>query len=226
MSNQTDPPDNVQPDVVAVADDADTGSPDAGRRRSLRGRLSTIAILAVVSVAIVGAAYLSDQPAQATTPVAGGTVTAVNLTGAVTGDGPTVGKAAPEFTTVTAAGTPFDLADLRGKAVWLTFGASWCQPCRAENPDVQAAYERFKDQGLTVVQVYLAEDQKTVTDYATRVGLTYVKIPDPLDRLANQYRILGIPSHFFIGRDGVLRVLRIGSMTPDVIEANVATILK
>jgi cytochrome c biogenesis protein CcmG/thiol:disulfide interchange protein DsbE len=110
--------------------------------------------------------------------------------------------------------------------VWLTFGATWCQPCRAENPDIEAAYRKYKDRGLEVVQVYISEGQKTVSDYATTVGLTYTKIPDEAQRLAAQYRILGIPSHFFIGRDGVLKVLKIGSITPDEIETDVAAILQ
>jgi thiol-disulfide isomerase/thioredoxin len=69
----------------------------------------------------------------------GGAVTSVTLTGAATGDAPTVGKAAPDFLTMTTDGKPLRLSDLKGKPVWLTFGASWCQPCRAENPDIQAA---------------------------------------------------------------------------------------
>jgi hypothetical protein len=53
-----------------------------------------------------------------------------------------------------------------------------------------------------------------VTDYATRVGLDYLKVADPATQLASQYRILGIPSHYFIDRDGVLQTMKIGS--PDI----------
>ncbi len=182
MDTETRPPEDIVPDI---AEDADPTALQGASRQTVRRRLTTLAVLAVTGVAIVTAAYLSD-PARATSVLADGTVTAVNLTGAPTGDPPAVGKPAPEFAAVTADGVRFDLADLRGKAVWLTFGATWCQPCRAENPDIEAAYQKYKAQGLVVVQVYIGEDAQTVNDYTNRVGLTYARIPDTFDRLASQ----------------------------------------
>jgi hypothetical protein len=63
-----------------------------------------------------------------------------------------------------------------------------------------------------VVQVYINQDTATVVDYANRVGLTYTKIADSDDQIATNYRILGIPAHFFIDRDGVLRQLKVGTL--------------
>jgi peroxiredoxin len=202
------------------------GATQAARPVSLRARLSTLVIVAVTAAVIVAVAFISNQPASATVTSADGTVTSVTLTGTATGDPPTVGKPAPDFAATTTDGTPLRLSNLKGKPVWLTFGASWCQPCRAENPDIQAAYDKHKGQGLVVVQVYITEDAKTVTDYASRVGLTYPKIPDQSERIAAEYRILGIPSHFFIDRTGVLRQLRIGSFDPLGIETAVQAILQ
>jgi cytochrome c biogenesis protein CcmG/thiol:disulfide interchange protein DsbE len=104
------------------------------------------------------------------------------------------------------------VSDLRGKVVWLTFGASWCQPCRAENPDIKATSEAFRDRGVVVLQVYINQDQASVIDYASRVGLAYTKIADSDDQIATNYRILGIPAHFFIDRDGILRELKVGTL--------------
>jgi cytochrome c biogenesis protein CcmG, thiol:disulfide interchange protein DsbE len=192
---------------------------------SLRRHLTTLIVVVVTGAAIAAAAYLSNQPAQATTTLPDGSVTAITITGTATGDPPTVGKPAPDFLATSTDGKLVHLSDLKGKPVWLTFGASWCQPCRAENPDIEAAFEKYKDQGLVVLQVYVTEDAKTVTDYAGRVGLSYSKIPDPTQRLAAEYRILGIPSHFFIDRTGTLRQLRIGSLDPPAIETAVRAIL-
>jgi peroxiredoxin len=108
--------------------------------------------------------------------------------------------------------------------VWLTFGASWCQPCRAENPDIQAAWRSRQDSGLRIVQVYMSEDAAAVRAYAATVGLTYARVADPDTRLAAAYRIVGIPSHFFIDRTGVLRQLKIGTLDPKTIEAALAEI--
>jgi peroxiredoxin len=180
------------------------------------GRLSTLIVLAVTAVIIVAVAVLANQSSSATTDAGG--LTPVSLPGNATGAAPTVGQPAPDFTATTADGKAFRLSDLKGKPVWLTFGASWCQPCRAENPDIQATYDKLKGSGVQVVQVYMAEDAKTVTDYANRVGITYTKVPDPDQRLADGYRILGIPTHFFIDSSGVLRQMKIGSLDPASME--------
>ena len=70
------------------------------------------------------------------------------------------------------------LSDFVGRPVWLTFGASWCQPCRAENPDIEATYLTVSD-AVVVVQVYMSEDAATVKEYRDRVGITYLTVPDP-----------------------------------------------
>ena len=172
-------------------------------------RTATIVVMAVTAILIVGAAYLANRQD------ASSDVTAVNLTGNPTGPAPVVGQAAPAFTAKLTDGTSVSLADLKGKAVWLTFGASWCQPCRSEAADIEATSEAFKDKGVVVVQVFMQEDQAAVQDYAGRVGLTYLTVPDPATTLSNEYRILGIPTHYFIGADGVLRQVKVGTMTSD-----------
>jgi peroxiredoxin len=187
---------------------------EAPRPRSGPGRLGTLVVIALTGAIILAVAVVANQPAATTSDG----FTSVTLTGTATGEAPAVGKTAPDFVAQTADGKQFRLSDLEGQPVWLTFGASWCQPCRAENPDIQAAYDKHKAGGLQVVQVYMTEDAKTVNDYADRVGLTYTKVPDPSQRLANEYRILGIPTHYFIDAEGILRQMRIGSLDPAGIE--------
>jgi peroxiredoxin len=172
-------------------------------------RTGTIVVMVVTAVLIVGAAYLANRRDDSSG------LTPVSLTGTPTGPAPIVGQAAPAFTAKLVDGTTVSLADLKGKAVWLTFGASWCQPCRSEAADIEASAEAFKDRDVVVVQVFMQEDQLAVKDYADRVGLTYLKVPDPKSTLSTEYRILGIPTHFFIGTDGVLRQLKVGTMTID-----------
>jgi cytochrome c biogenesis protein CcmG, thiol:disulfide interchange protein DsbE len=185
----------------------------SGGTSAVRGRLGTILVMAIAAIAILGAAYFANG----NTPAEG--LTSVNLTGTPTGPAPILGQTAPDFTATTIDGQAIKLSDLRGSPVWLTFGASWCQPCRAENPDIQAAYDAFRAAGLVVVQVYITEDASAVSDYAARVGLTYRKVADTTDGISTNYRILGIPSHFFIDRDGVLRQLKVGTMDPAAMQA-------
>jgi peroxiredoxin len=170
--------------------------------------------MGVTAAIIVAVVYLVNRPA-----ASGSGLTAVVLSGVASGPAPIVGKPAPDFTATTVDGAEVTLSELKGQPVWLTFGASWCQPCRAENPDIQAAYEKHRAKGLVVLAIFITEDAPTVRDYATRVGLTYQKVADPNTRIASAYRIVGIPSHFFIDSTGVLRVLKIGTLNPPAMDA-------
>ena len=191
-----------------------TGEHATGRRPA--GTITTLLILAVTAGVILAAAFLSDRGASGG---AAGGVTAVSVSGTASGAAPVVGKSAPDFTATTTDGRQVRLSDYIGHPVWLTFGASWCQPCRAENPDVEAAYRGFEARGLVVLQVFMSEDAAAVRDYSTRVGISYLTVPDPDERLAAEYRILGIPSHFFIDSSGKLARLRIGSLDPQSMSA-------
>lgn len=169
------------------------------------GRLRTLLGVAVVAAAIVGVVLWMDKPA------ADGT-TAVDLTGDVAAAAPVVGAVPPDFTITTTDGTPVTLSDYQGQPVWLTFGASWCADCRSEATDLQATYEQLKDQGLVVLQVSIQEDTQAVLDYAKRAGLSFTMAADPTDAVSSRYRILGIPTHYFIGRDGTISEVRIGGL--------------
>ena len=193
-------------------------SASIGVRRASPSRLRSLVVMGVTAVAILAAVYMTNRPAAGE-----GGLTAVVLAGRATGPAPTVGKPAPAIAAKTVEGTPVSLTSFEGHTVWLTFGASWCQACRAEAPDIQSAYQRHKVKGLIVLSVFMQEDAATVRAYAQRVGLGFVKVADPQARIADEYRILGIPSHFFIDRAGVLRAVKVGSLDPtamdDAIEA-------
>jgi cytochrome c biogenesis protein CcmG/thiol:disulfide interchange protein DsbE len=190
--------------------ETETGGPTARARQS---RSATLAIVGVTGVIIAAVAFMADQPA------ANAGLTSVTLSGGARGEPPTVGKAAPDLLATTVDGKTVRLSDFKGDPVWLTFGASWCQACRAENPDLQAMSEEFTDRDLIVLAIFISEDALAVRDYADRVGLTYRKVADPDTRIASDYRIMGIPSHYFINSSGVLRLLRIGSLDPAGMEA-------
>ena len=189
-------------------------------RRFGSERIRTIAILVVVGIALTGVAVAVEQP------WASGGYTDVSLTGDASGPAPAAGLAAPDFKTTTIDGTPVALSDYAGKPVWLTFGASWCADCRGEAPDLQATYEKYRAQGLVVLAVNIQEDASAVRSYADRVGLTYPQIADPSTTIASRYRTLGIPTHYFIARDGIIKEVRLGGLPPAEMERMVQGILQ
>ena len=170
------------------------------------GRLRTILVLAAAAILVVAAVWFVDQP------TGDGSVRAGD---APVGQAPRVGDVPPDFSGTAIDGTAVSMAALRGQPTWLTFGASWCPDCRAEATDLQAAYVRYQPQGLAVLGVFIDEPESAVIEYANRVGFTFPLLSDPQGKVADLYRTYGIPIHFFVGRDGTIRDVRIGRLTPD-----------
>jgi cytochrome c biogenesis protein CcmG, thiol:disulfide interchange protein DsbE len=172
------------------------------------GRLRTILVLAVAAVLVVVAAWYVDQ---------GSSGTSVKPGSASIGDPPKIGETPPDFSGTSISGLAVSMAALKGQPTWLTFGASWCPDCRAEAPDLQATYAKYKDRGLVVLGVF-EESEAAARDYATRIGFTFPLVADPQSTIADQYRTYGYPIHFFIGRDGTIKQVRIGRLTPSDME--------
>ena len=137
---------------------------------------------------------------------------------------PSIGRAAPPIVAHTVTGETVDLRDLRGRPVWVTFGASWCPPCRAEAPDIEATAAAHAGDGLVVVAVYLGEDTDTVAGFTERLGLDYPAVPDPDRLLGALYGVHGLPSHYFIAPDGTLASASLSSLSRDQMEAAVTAL--
>lgn len=193
--------------------------PKGWQERIRESRLGTILVLAVTAAVVMGGAYLVDRPAAAAPGVQ-----AVQLTGPGGGAPPKIGTAAQDFTATTVDGKKVSLSDFKGQPVWLTFGASWCAACKAEAPDMEAAYQKHKAAGFVILSVSISEDSATVKDYTDRIGLTYPQIADPDTRIASAYRVNGIPAHFFIDASGVLRLMKTGGQSPDQMDAAITEI--
>jgi peroxiredoxin len=141
---------------------------------------------------------------------------------------PRQGFAAPGFTLDTLHGDPITLSDLRGKAVVVNLWASWCPPCRAEMPALQAAYDADRDRGLVVLAVNMThqDSEADAAAFIEEFGLTF---PVALDRdgtVARQYLLRALPSTYFVGPDGVIQQVIIGGpMSEATIRSAVSDLL-
>ena len=185
--------------------------PSAGSVRNILGTL-------VVAALIIGLVWFLGRPGVATSQ-------AITLTAQATGPAPRIDQPAPEFNLRTLDGQVVSLSDYKGQPVWISFWASWCPPCRAENPDIEEMYQKYKGEGLVILAPAIGEDSSAVAGYVKRTDLTFTVGVDETTELAANYRIVGIPTHFFIDRDGVLRVWRIGSMSTKTMEKNIEKII-
>ena len=187
-------------------------------RRPRAGALRNILATIAVGLVIVGLVWFFDRPNAAG-------VQAITLSASPTGPAPRLEREAPDFSVRTLGGEDVKLSDFRGRPVWINFWATWCPPCRAEAPDIQEVYEAHESEGLVVLAISIGESTNTVADYIKRTGMTVTVGIDEGTNVAAQYRIVGIPTHFFIDREGVLREWRIGSMSKKTMESKVGEIM-
>jgi len=195
--------------------------PKSWQERIRGSRLATLAVLAVTAALVTGGTYLINRPVK----TAGG-LQAISLSGPTEGAPPKIGTPAQDFTATTVDGKAVSLSAHKGHAVWLTFGATWCAACKAEAPDIQAAYVAYKPKGVEILSIFIREGSPTVKDYADRIGLTFPKVADPDTRIASAYRVYGIPAHFFIDRAGILRVVKTGGQSRAQMDAALNEVLK
>jgi peroxiredoxin len=136
---------------------------------------------------------------------------------------PKVGEVAPDFETEDLFGNPVRLSQFRGQPVWLMFWGSWCPPCRAEFPDIQAAYTQLEPRGLRMLGVSMRESPVDAAAYAAANGATFLVLSDPDERdTGAAYPIFNFPTHIFIDRDGKIRSIVLEDMDTEqaIAEAN------
>ncbi len=189
------------------------------RWRPPAGALRNIVATVLVGVAIAAVVWQFDRPGAASSQ-------SVTVTASANSAAPEKGKPAPDFELKMIDGTTARLSDFAGKPVWINFWASWCPPCRAENPDIEEVYLAHKDaEGLVLLAPAIGEGRDSVAGYMERADLHYPVGADSDTQIAANYRVIGIPTHIFIDREGIVREIRVGAMSKKTMEKKLAQIL-
>ncbi|MEO6456888.1 MAG: TlpA disulfide reductase family protein [Chloroflexia bacterium] len=138
---------------------------------------------------------------------------------------PRVDRYPPDFALQTIDGEVIKLSELRGKPVWINFWATWCPPCRAEMPEMKQRYAKLKEQGLVIIGVDVGEDTEIVNQFVTSKGFDWTFVVDDTNDISQQYLVSGIPAHFFVGRDGLIKAVQMGGIPGNMMDRHLATII-
>jgi peroxiredoxin len=130
-----------------------------------------------------------------------------------------IGQPAPDFSYLDSYGQSKSLSDWRGKPVLINFWASWCPPCRAEMPLLQAIYQDQapRDNGVQFLSVSIDEDPSQARGFMTENGYTFPFLLDINKSVAYAYNVYGIPTTFLIDANGVIKARKVGAF-PDKTE--------
>ncbi len=191
------------------------GSP-APRRRGLFliiGVLVAILVVAgVASVVVASSGTKAQSPATSEPPPPKGGVNRGDL--------------APDFQLTTLDGATVRLSEFRGRPVILNFWASWCQPCRAEFPELRDAYRTYKSRGLVVLGIVSWNDiESDARDFVRQERATW---PMPVDRskaVEESYSVPYMPQTLFVDRDGRVQLRVYAQLTKPVLDRGLSRIL-
>jgi thiol-disulfide isomerase/thioredoxin len=136
-----------------------------------------------------------------------------------------VGEAAPALVVPQVGGGTIELASLRGKAVWVDFMGTYCQPCLDEFPLMNGYATRLADAGLVVIAIDVKEDEGVVAAFADRTGATFPLGLDADGSAAARWDAVTLPVHFWIDKGGIIRDGAHGGIGPDLMSAGLRTIL-
>jgi len=128
--------------------------------------------------------------------------------------GTEVGFLAPNFRLRGLNGGEFALSDFRGKAVVVNFWATWCPFCVREMPEFEKAHKQYGDK-LIILGVNRAESIDKQREFLSKelpVEITYRLLLDPSDSVAQAYGVFGMPTTFFLDKDGVIIGKRVGEL--------------
>lgn len=137
-----------------------------------------------------------------------------------------VSFAAPELTLYDLDGEQASLIDFKGQIVLVNNWATWCPPCKAEMPTLQAYYEENKKKGFLLIGIEAGEPEDEVAQFVADYGLTFPIWLDPQNKALYAFHNQNLPSSYVIDKEGIVRLAWVGAISKAMLEKYVTPLLE
>jgi thiol-disulfide isomerase/thioredoxin len=133
---------------------------------------------------------------------------------------------APDLALQNLTGEQQSLRDFLGQVILVNNWATWCPPCKAEMPDLQAFYEKHKDQGFVLIAIESGESAPEVGQFVESYQLTFPVWLDIQGKALQVFKNFSLPNSYVIDRGGIVRLTWTGAIRKEVLEEYVTPLLK
>jgi len=134
-------------------------------------------------------------------------------------------KPAPQLSLNKVSGGKISLAELKGRPVMVNFWATWCVPCRKEMPVLDRFLKSRKETGLEILLVNYKESKKIVDAFVKKNNFSFKILLDESGETSNKFGVFGLPTTFFISRQGDIIYTHIGELTDEILYLRFKSIL-
>ena len=136
-----------------------------------------------------------------------------------------IGKPISDFSLTDINGVTHKISDYKGRPVLINAWATWCPPCRAEMPDLHAFYLKHQAEGFEMLAINSGESPSVVASFIQQMGFTFPALVDQSKAVLNGLGIDGLPTSILVGRDGTVKYIHVGGLTPEMINTQLAALI-
>jgi peroxiredoxin len=136
-----------------------------------------------------------------------------------------IGKPIANFSLTDLNGVTHTIADYKGRPVLINAWATWCPPCKAEMPALHEFYLKHKAEGFELLALNSGESQAQVQLFIAQTNFTFPVLADPSRAVLDGLGVSGLPTSILVGRDGRVKTIHVGGLTPEAIEKELTPLL-
>ena len=178
----------------------------ASRRKQQKINITVFVVGGLLVIVAIGLLLFRDSPADALGPAL-------------------IGQPLGDFSLTDINGQTVSLSDYAGQVVLINAWATWCPPCKAEMPDLNAYYQAHQDEGFVILAINAGDSASDAATFAGQKRLAFPVLLDPNTSLLASLGVHSYPTSILVGADGVVKTIHVGLFTLQALEEEITPYL-